>query len=126
MKRKILIVDDDQEFFEATKTRLESTGFLAVGAKSGGDGIKMAKEESPDLILMDIKMPDKDGVDVALSLLEDGQTKKIPIIFLTNLGDEAMAELNRKWSKEIGAHDYFKKSAEYEKLVQRIRDILEN
>ena len=94
-----------------------------TGAKAG---IERAKELLPDLILMDVQMPDKDGIAAATEILTSPRLKHVKLIFLTNLGDPGpmAAEINRKFAQQIGALDYFKKGGDFEKLAAEIRRLL--
>ena len=83
-KTKILMIDDEKDFTHFMKLNLESTEeFEVCVTDSGSQGIQLAKKERPDLILLDIFMPEMDGTAVAEKLLEDLSTKDIPIIFVT-------------------------------------------
>jgi CheY-like chemotaxis protein len=81
---KILLVDDDPDFVESTKTVLESRPYEVVVAYQGEVAIKMAKEEKPDLILLDVIMPVKDGFSAAEQLKKDPELRKIPVVMLTS------------------------------------------
>lgn len=122
----ILIVDDEQDFRDIAEVKLVSKGFVVKTAKNGKEAIELAKTIKPDLILMDVQMPEKDGIQTTIELHSDPQTSGIRIIFLTNLGDTwpSVTEINRKFAQEIGAMDYFKKSGDYEVLVEKIREAL--
>lgn len=81
--KKILVVDDEPEVIELVQTRLEQNNFSVISAENGQEGIEKARDESPDLILMDIIMPNISGGDAVRVLKSDEKTKDIPIIFLT-------------------------------------------
>ncbi len=120
----ILVVDDEQDFLDLINAKLSAKGFKIACVKSGEEAIIKAKELQPAVILMDVKMPKKDGVETTLDLLADPTTKNIPVIFLTSLGDEHFTEVNRRLSKQIGAVDFFKKGGDYENLVAKLRSLL--
>jgi CheY-like chemotaxis protein len=83
-KKKILIIDDEKNFAHLVKLNLELTGNYEVREEDKGeDGLVAAKQFKPDLILLDVIMPDMQGGEVALQLREDEETKDIPVIFLT-------------------------------------------
>ncbi len=83
-KKKILIVDDEGNFCKLVKKNIEQTGeFEARIATSGEEGIRLAREIKPDLILLDVVMPEMDGADVASAIREDKDIKDTPIVFLT-------------------------------------------
>ncbi|MDD5681476.1 MAG: response regulator [Candidatus Omnitrophica bacterium] len=93
MAKKILIVDDELDTLEVLEKRLSHAGYSVIKADNGKDAVRMAKKEIPDLILLDIAMPDISGAEVSDQLSEDINTKNIPIIFLTCLftkEDEAL------------------------------------
>lgn len=88
MPKKILIIDDDPTGVQLLSTALAEKYHVIV-AEYGKEGFEKAKKEIPDLILLDIKLPDIDGVDVLQLLKKDHQTSGIPVIVLTNMSDEA-------------------------------------
>ncbi|MDO8603291.1 MAG: response regulator [Candidatus Omnitrophota bacterium] len=95
-KKKILIVDDEENFTKMVKLNLEETGEYAVKVENNSNNAFMtAKEFKPDLILLDIMMPGKDGGDVAFELKSDDTLKDIPVVFLTAIIKE----------DEIGSRD---------------------
>jgi DNA-binding response OmpR family regulator len=122
----ILIIDDEKDFRDIAEAKLTSKGFGVKTATSAKEGIELAQKIKPDLILMDVQMPDKDGIQATIELNENPQTAGTRVIFLTNLGDTwpSVTEVNRKFAKEIGATDYFKKSGNYDTLVEQIRAAL--
>ncbi len=83
--QNILVVDDDPDIVELLKTRLEANNYEVICALDGKEGIKKAKEQKPDLIIMDILMPNMSGAEAFKILRADAATKHIPIIFLTVL-----------------------------------------
>jgi len=103
--KKILIVEDDQSFFWILKQVFDREGFFVVSAQDGQEGLDMAIEEKPDLILLDISLPRMDGITMAKSLKEKGE--KSQIIFLTNFSD---AEHIGKAIEIVGETDYIVKA----------------
>ena len=83
-KAKILLVDDDADFIESTKTVLESKPYEIIIANNGDEGLRLARKERPDLILLDVIMPVKDGFTAAEQLSKDQQLSKIPVLMLTS------------------------------------------
>ncbi|MBM3183558.1 MAG: response regulator, partial [Chloroflexi bacterium] len=79
-KTKVLLVDDDKDFVEATKMVLESKPYEVLVAYNGDEGLEKARKEKPDLIILDIIMPVKDGFTAAEQLKNDPELKKIPVI----------------------------------------------
>lgn len=106
-KNKILLIEDDPMLSSMYKTKLESDGFIIVVADNGVDGIKAAKEEKPDLIMLDVIMPQLDGFSVLEELKKDKATKSIPVVMLTNLGTDE----DKEKGKRLGAIDYFVKAS---------------
>jgi CheY-like chemotaxis protein len=86
MNKKILVVDDDADFVEATTTLLTAKGYQVVSAGNGEAGYALAKAEKPDVMLLDVMMThDSEGFDTARKLKEDPATKKIPVIMITGI-----------------------------------------
>jgi len=105
-KKKILLVEDDPMIVDMYKIRLEEDGFEVFITEKGSDALIIAEKEKPDLVLLDIILPEIDGFAVLQQLKEDAKTKKIPVILLTNLGQES----DKKKGLELGAADYFVKA----------------
>lgn len=82
-RAKILLVDDDKDFIESTRLVLESKPYQIIVASNGDEGLRKAREEKPDLILLDVIMPVKDGFTAAEQLKKDPQLSKIPTLMLT-------------------------------------------
>ena len=87
-KAKILVIDDDPDFVAATKLVLESKPYQVVTAFDGDEGLKKARDESPDLIILDVIMPLKDGFMVCEQLKRDPELGKIPVLMLTAFADK--------------------------------------
>jgi len=121
---KILLIDDDWDFVEATKMLLESRYKVAVAYK-GDEGLKKAREEKPDLIILDIIMPTKDGFMVCEELKKDTQLKKIPVMLLTSFS-QRMAETTTSVAQALTteAEDYVDKPVSPEELFQRVEKLL--
>lgn len=85
LKKRILAVDDEPEVLSLLEKRLTSAGYQVLTASSGSEALEIASSQRPDLIILDILMPDMDGSQVACQLREDPRTKGIPVIFLTCL-----------------------------------------
>ena len=105
-KTKILIVEDEEMLSTMYKVKFENDGYEVFSATNGADGIEMAKKEGPKIILLDIIMPKIDGLAVLKKLKEDPKTKPIPVILLTNLGQDE--DITR--GKELGAVGYLIKA----------------
>lgn len=104
--KKILIVDDDRFIAGIYGAKLESEGFAVVMATNGIDGIEAAKKERPDLILLDVLMPKMDGFEALDRLKKDAQTKRIPVMMLTSMGQKE--DVDRGLA--AGAADYLFKT----------------
>lgn len=116
---KILIVDDEQPILKMYGAAL--TAHEVITAENGTEAIDKAEKELPDLILLDIIMPQTNGLDVLEKLKESKETASIPVIILTNLPEEASADKARA----LGAKDYFVKAQfEPEKLAEKVKEML--
>jgi len=87
-RAKILLIDDDPDFVEATKAVLESRPYEIITALGGEEGLKKTREEKPDLILLDVIMPDIDGFQVCQQLKKDPQLSQIPVIMITSFSEK--------------------------------------
>jgi len=125
MSKKILIVDDDPDLVEAVSMLLEAEGMTPIAAYGGVEGLEKAKSESPDLIVLDVMMPDKDGYAVAKELADDDSLSDIPVIMLTavvdHIGDSHYSHAS---GKDLVADDYFQKPVDPEALVVRIGELV--
>ncbi len=119
-KGKILIVDDEKNIVETIKYNLEREGFRTLAAYDGKRAVELAQREVPDLITLDVMLPELDGWEVCRLLRQDRRTKAIPIIMLTVKGDEA----EKIVGLELGADDYMTKPFSPKELVARIKAIL--
>ena len=119
-KQTILVVDDEQDLLDLIEYNLRQEGYNVLKAENGKDGIQMAKEHMPDLVLLDIMMPHMDGIEVCDRMREDPTLTHIPIIFLTARSDEKteIEGLNK------GADDFITKPISTTKLVSRIKAVL--
>lgn len=118
--KKILVIDDHADNVFLIQDRLEREGYEVVTAYDGSAGMQKAYEENPDLILLDVMMPDISGFEVCKKLTEDEKTKLIPIILLTALTDVD----NIKEGLSAGAFDYIKKPFNRVELIARIKSAL--
>ncbi|MFH1847325.1 MAG: response regulator [Candidatus Omnitrophota bacterium] len=116
-KKKILIVDDELDLVEGVSLRLESAGYEVFKATNGLEALKKALEVKPDLILLDVMMPEVDGFETARKLKEDLKTKMIPIIMLTAKVEIEFAEIAMK----AGAVDYIVKPFNPMTLLDKVR-----
>ena len=114
--RTILVIDDEVNLLKVIGKRLEREGFGVLTAASGEEGLRIAQEQVPDLVLLDIMMPTMKGREVCLRLKSNPKTKEIPVIFLTALG---LAD-HVKAGMDLGAEDYIVKPFEPATLKERI------
>ena len=117
---KILVIDDDEAINELLKINLELFGYPVITAKNGIEGFALVKQELPDLVILDVMMPEVDGFTVAKRIRENPETKNIPILMLTAL---SMVQDKVK-GFDIGVDDYLVKPFEMEELRVRVRALL--
>jgi two-component system alkaline phosphatase synthesis response regulator PhoP len=118
---KLLIIDDEAAVCQMYKFKLEMEQFKVVTLMEAEKSLEVAKQEQPNIILLDIIMPKVNGLDILRELKSDNETKNIPVYILTNLPNEAGGAKGL----ELGAAGYFVK-AEYEpsELARKIRDLI--
>jgi two-component system, OmpR family, response regulator VicR len=114
MAQKILVVDDEQPIADILKFNLEKEGYEVVVANDGDEAIKLAESENPDLILLDIMLPNKDGNEVCREIRK---TKTTPIIMLTAKD----SEIDKVLGLELGADDYVTKPFSNRELIARVK-----
>lgn len=119
-KRKILIVDDEENIVELIKMNLESSGYEAIGAYTGMEAITKTNSILPDLILLDLMLPDIDGLQICQMLRKNEKTKDIPIIMITAKSEES----DKVEGLSIGADDYVTKPFGIRELEARINTVL--
>ncbi len=121
MAKKILVVEDEPELVKALEVRLKTQDYEVITALDGEEGLRKAREESPDLIILDIMLPKMDGFKVSRLLKFDERYKHIPVIMLTakvEKEDEALGG-------ETGADEYITKPFEWEHLAEKVKEHLE-
>ncbi len=116
----ILIIEDEEHIVELIKFNLESNGYKVSYAFNGRDGIKRVEMEKPDLVLLDLMLPEVDGIDVCNRIKNNRDLKQIPIIMLT----AKSSETDKIIGLEIGADDYITKPFSIRELLTRIKVIL--
>lgn len=122
MRKKILVVDDDAELVELLSFNLKQAGYAIGTATNGVEAIKKARSLTPDLILLDVMMPELDGFAVCEILRRDSATASTPIMMLTALS----SELGRLAGLGAGATDFLSKPFSIRLLVGRIEKLLKN
>jgi DNA-binding response OmpR family regulator len=124
-KAKILVIDDDPDFVAATKLVLESKPYQVVTAFDGDEGLKKARDESPDLIILDVIMPLKDGFMVCEQLKRDPELGKIPVLMLTAFADKVGAtSLAVSQGLTLEAEDFIDKPITPAELLIRVERLL--
>ena len=121
LKQKILIVDDEPEAVELVEFNLRQAGFDTATAADGDEALKKAKSQLPALVVLDVMLPEVDGLEVCKLLRRESTTAKIPIIMLT----AKAAEIDRVLGLELGADDYVTKPFSPRELVLRIKKVLQ-
>lgn len=119
-KQTILVVDDEKDLLDLIEYNLKKEGFDVLKAENGEEGIEIAREKRPDLVLLDIMMPKMDGLQAVEIMRKDEALKNIPIIFLTARSDEKteVEGLNK------GGDDYITKPISTTKLISRIKAVM--
>ena len=120
MKARILIVDDEPDVIRLVEFNLSAAGYETVSAVDGAEALKKARALTPDLIILDLMLPEMDGLEVCKLLRRDQNTASIPIIMLT----ARAAEMDRVLGLELGADDYVTKPFSPRELVLRVKRLL--
>jgi DNA-binding response OmpR family regulator len=118
--RKILVVDDEAVLVDTMAYNLEQAGYQVITAADGSSALEAARRESPDLIILDIMLPEMDGVEVCRQLRRENNTVTTPIMMLTAKGDE----IDKVVGLEVGADDYVTKPFGRRELLARVRALL--
>lgn len=119
-KKQILIIEDEEDIRELVRYNLEREGFRVSEAESGEDGLEMIPAKKPDLILLDLMLPGKDGLDICRELKRNEDTANIPVIMMTARGEES----DIVTGLELGAEDYVVKPFSPKVLVARVKAVL--
>ena len=120
VRSKILVVDDEPEAVELLEFNLKQAGFDVIAAADGAQALKKARAALPSLIVLDLMLPEIDGLEVCKMLRRDPATARIPIIMLT----AKAAEIDRVLGLELGAEDYITKPFSPRELVLRVQKVL--
>ncbi len=120
MQKTILVVDDEQDIIDLLSYNLRKEGFIVLSATNGQKAVDIASENNPDLIVLDIMMPEMDGLEVCKSLKKNPTTSNTAIIFLT----AKAGEIDQIVGLELGADDYIQKPISPRVLIARIKNIL--
>lgn len=120
-KIKVLIVEDEEMLVNMYISKFEKEGFDPIKALNGKNGLELADKENPQIILLDVIMPEMDGFMVLKELKSNSKTKNIPVIMLTNLGQDE----DIKKGNELGAKDYLvKANLTPAQVVDKVKEIL--
>ena len=120
MSENILVVDDEKDLLELVEYNLAKEGYKVAAAGNGLDALKIARKESPSLIILDIMLPGMQGLEVLRELKKKPESQDIPVILLTAKG----GELDRVLGLELGADDYVTKPFSPRELVARVKAVL--
>jgi two-component system alkaline phosphatase synthesis response regulator PhoP len=119
-RERILVVEDEEDLVEMMTYNLRRDGYGVVAARNGIEGLRRARQESPDLVLLDLMLPDLDGLEVCRRLRRDPLTARLPVIMVTAKGEESDVVLGLG----VGADDYVSKPFSPRELVARVRAVL--
>ena len=119
--KKILLVDDDKDFLFLVDQNLKEAGFGVITATNGRDTLRSVREEHPDLIILDIALPDIDGETLYRKLKEDSATSEIPIIFISGVFSKEEAE---KRNHFLHGKIFFPKTFDMETLLEEINKLI--
>jgi DNA-binding response OmpR family regulator len=115
--KKIVLIEDDADLLTLLKYNLEKEGFAVTGSQTGKGALELCRRVRPDLILLDIMLPDSDGLDICKGIRNDAELSHLPVIFLT----ARASETDRIVGLELGANDYIVKPFFIRELIARIK-----
>ena len=115
--KKIVLIEDDVDLFALLKYNLEKEGFQLTGSQTGRGALELCRRTRPDLILLDIMLPDSDGLEICKGIRKDADLMQVPVIFLT----ARASETDRIVGLELGANDYIVKPFFIRELIARIK-----
>lgn len=120
MSKKVLIVDDEQDIVESLKFVLEASGFTCFCGYNGEEGLRLAKEVTPDLIILDVMMPKINGYKICRLLKYDNKYKNIPILMVTARSQDE----DKLIGEETGVDEYITKPFELDEIVKKVEGYL--
>ena len=115
--KKIVLIEDDVDLYSLIQYNLEKEGFAMVGSQTGKGAIELCRRERPDLVILDIMLPDSDGLEICKGIRAHSELQHIPVIFLT----ARASETDRIVGLELGANDYIVKPFFVRELIARIK-----
>ena len=129
IKKKILIVDDELDVRIYVGTLFETSGYEPIAARNGREGLQKAKQVSPDLIILDVMMPQAGGVSMYRELKADRQLREIPVIMLTGVGEKSFSHYLKMLRLKIEdpvpqPNAYLEKPLDHEKLLELVRETI--
>lgn len=120
MADKVLIIDDEEHIIELIRYNLTAAGYKTLEAVNGIEGLRLAREEDPDLVILDLMLPGMDGLEVCKRLRAEDRTRHLPIIMLTAKSEE----IDKILGLELGADDYITKPFSVRELSARVKALL--
>jgi DNA-binding response OmpR family regulator len=115
--KKIVLIEDDSDLYSLIQYNLEKEGFTMAGAQTGKGAIELCRRERPDVIILDIMLPDSDGLEICRAIRNHSELAPVPVIFLT----ARASETDRIVGLELGANDYIVKPFFIRELIARIK-----
>jgi two-component system phosphate regulon response regulator PhoB len=115
--KKIVLIEDDQDLYSLIQYNLEKEGFAVAGSQTGKGALELCRRERPDLIILDIMLPDSDGLEICKAIRANSDLAHVPVIFLT----ARASETDRIVGLELGANDYIVKPFFIRELIARIK-----
>ncbi|MGB9608928.1 MAG: response regulator [Minisyncoccia bacterium] len=126
MNPLVFIVDDDVNFREIWKIKLTQNGFDVSTASNGKEALELLKDKKPQIILLDVLMPEMDGIETFLKIKENQDLKDIKIFFITSLDDldAELANYHKKIATDLGANQFLRKATDLDELVNILHNSL--
>ena len=118
--KTVALIEDDADLFSLLKYNIEKEGFRFIGSQTGKDALELCRRERPDVIILDIMLPDSDGIEICRGVRSSSDVAHVPVIFLTARGSES----DRILGLELGANDYMVKPFSMRELIARLRNQL--
>jgi DNA-binding response OmpR family regulator len=118
--KTVTLIEDDADLFSLLKYNIEKEGFRFTGSQTGKDALELCRRERPDVIILDIMLPDSDGIEICRGIRSSPDLAHVPVIFLTARGSES----DRILGLELGANDYMVKPFSVRELIARLRNQL--
>src|ERR1051325_5706497 len=123
-KKQILIVDDDTSLVNMFASKLSGAGFGVLSAYNGKEGLASAKKNKPDLILLDLRMPQMDGAETLEALSKDEETKNLKVFILSSFNDWSAMKMTQDTAKSLGALEFLEKGINLDELVAKVKAVL--